>query len=148
MAFKTDVENHQEVSMCYKPGLQALGAYSSKVKPSKSEKTEGSVFLERCLQRNYRDAPLWDYMIGYDSEVYFVEIHPASTSNVKEMIKKVQWLKKWLKENGHNFLKKQTPYRPYRWVATSRVAIAKNSRQAKDIARNGLSFPQKTTCLP
>lgn len=148
MAFKTDVENHQEVSTCYKPGLKALGAYSSKVKTFKPGKTEGSVFLEKCLQKNYKDAPLWDYMIGYDSKVYFVEVHPASTSNVKKMIKKVQWLKQWLKESGNVFFNKQTPHFPYRWVATNRVNITKGSRQAYEIARNGLSFPQKITNIP
>lgn len=148
MAFKEDVENHQEVSNCYNPGLQALGAYSNKVKPSDPGKTEGSVFLETCLQNDYRDAPLWDYMIGYASKVYFVEIHPASTSNVREMVNKVRWLKKWLNESGSIFLDNKTSHFPYRWVATNRVAISKNSRQAREIAKNGLSFPQKVTNLP
>ena len=104
--------------------------------------------MEACLQEGYKGAPLWDYMIGYDSEVFFVEIHPASTSNVKEMIKKVQWLKEWLRESGKVFFENQTTRESYRWVATNRVNITKSSRQAFEIARNGLSFPQKTTSLP
>lgn len=40
----------------------------------------------------YPNASRWDYAIGYDQKAWFVEVHPANTSNVKEMLKKVEWL--------------------------------------------------------
>jgi hypothetical protein len=57
---------------------------------------EGSVDIDACTLKNHPNEARWDYAIGYESKAYFVEIHPADTSNVNEVIKKAEWLKQWL----------------------------------------------------
>ena len=127
-----------------------MGSYSSKVKPANPRKLDGSVFLEECLKPVYKNKPLWDYMISYNSKVYFIEVHPDNTANVKEMIKKVNWLQDWLKTKATTFLnmKADESKSPYRWVSTKRVGILSNSKQAGQLAKSGISFPKEVTHLP
>ena len=148
MTFEQKVKEHPELTNCYQPGLRAMKGYSLKVKPENPRKLDGSVFIEECLKTAYRDAPLWDYMASYDSKVYFIEVHPASSGNVNEVIKKLDWLKNWLKNKATGFLEMKANRRPYRWVTTNGVHITKGSRQAKKIANSGISFPEKVTRLP
>lgn len=148
MTFKQKVAQHQETAGCYKPGLQALGNYSSKIKAADSQKLDGSVFLESCLKDKYPGAPFWDYMVGYNASIYFIEVHPAETKNVTEMIKKLQWLRKWLREKATDFEAAKASHHPYRWVASGRVNITRNSSQARKLAQSRISFPQKSTMLP
>lgn len=148
MAFEQKVKEHPELTNCYQPGLRAMKGYSSKVRPADPRKLNGSVFIEDCLKTAYRDSALWDYMISYESSVYFIEVHPASSGNVDEVIKKLRWLQNWLKNKATGFLEMKSSQRPYRWVTTNGVHITKGSSQARKLASSGLSFPEKVTRLP
>jgi hypothetical protein len=57
---------------------------------------EGSVDIDTHLVRKYPQDNRWDYVIGYNRKAYFVEFHSAKDSEVKVVIKKLQWLKNWL----------------------------------------------------
>ncbi|MCF8230833.1 MAG: hypothetical protein K9J27_01495 [Bacteroidales bacterium] len=148
MTFKKTVEQHSETHSCYKGGLKAMGGNSQKIKTTNTRLINGSVFLEECLANNYPHANLWDYMVSYNSKIYFIEVHPAETKNISEMINKVNWLKGWLKNNGAPFNAMKSKKYPYRWVASGRVNIARNSSQMRKLARSGIAFPQEITQLP
>ncbi|MCF8308072.1 MAG: hypothetical protein K9I68_03590 [Bacteroidales bacterium] len=128
--------------------MQALGSYSQKIKTTNTRLINGSVFLEECLAGIYRQANLWDYMISYNSRIYFIEVHPAETKNISEMINKVTWLKDWLKNNGYQFNALKSKKSPYRWVASGRVNIARNSSQMRKLAKSGIAFPREIAKLP
>jgi len=100
MSFKKDVESIKDINACYKPGLQALSGDSEKVKCKKTRDLDGSVNLDDCVKSKYPNDPRWDYIISYKDQNYFIEVHPASTGEVKEIIKKITWLKRWLKKKG------------------------------------------------
>ncbi len=142
MFFKKQVESTADIKGCYQRGLQALGNNSQKIKVSEKSKLTGSVNLDKCTSSKYPNDPRWDYIIGYKEVCYFIELHPASTKNIKEVIKKLDWLKGWLINEGKAIDKIKSKKSPYRWIATGGVAILKNSPQARGLAKSGVTYPQ------
>ena len=147
MGFKNAVEATEDIKDCYNKGLTALGSNSGKVRPHNTRRVNGSVNLDDCVSGKYPDASRWDYIIGYNGAAYFLEVHPASTSNVGEMIKKLNWLKVWLRREAAEINAIKASDKPFRWVASKGVGIVKDSPQALRLAKSGLSFPQKITVL-
>lgn len=135
--FKHAVEATPEIQYGYQPGLQALGAYSLKVKLVTPILCDGSVEIDECVKSIYPNDSRWDYCLSYKGTVYFVEVHTANTREVSAVIKKLQWLKDWLiaKVPQLNSLKAK---QPYYWIQSSNYAILANSPQARSIAQVGL----------
>lgn len=145
--FQQAIENTPEVSNAYKPGLQALQkGETGKIIVVGSKKLDGSIDIDSALKDVYKDANRWDYVIGYDSKVCFVEIHPAFTSEVTTMIAKLTWLKSWLKDKAPeiNNLPKIAP--TYTWIQSGKCAIIPGSREEKKLATYGLK-PMKVLRL-
>lgn len=127
----------------YHPGLQALGGYSNKVRCSNPRRFTGSVDLNEV----FPNSP-WDYGIGFregmQEVALWIEPHPAYTSEVAIFLKKLTWLKDWLRAEATELWKlTQKGSEPYRWLATGSVHIVKNSRQAKQLREAGVPFPRE-----
>lgn len=136
--FKSIVQAIPAIAGAYREGLQALESKDAgKVKPQKPRKLSGSVYLDKCLKTTNPHDARWDYVIGYREKAYFVEVHPANTSNVDEVVKKKKWLEVWLKTNALD-LKAMMAGTGYYWIASGKVAILPNSPQARKIAKNKL----------
>lgn len=86
-------------------------------------------------------------MVGYNDEAFFIEVHPADTKNVDEMIKKVVWLKEWLAKTSPLLLNLHKN-RIFYWIPSGRVRILKNSSQYKRIAANNLQIANKLIISP
>ncbi len=99
MSFLNAVRNIPAIIPCVKVGLQAMGTNSRHVHPSDSRKCEGSVDIDTCLENSDPNACRWDYVLGYNGQAYFVEVHPAS-GHITEIIAKCEWLRSWLKTEG------------------------------------------------
>jgi hypothetical protein len=134
----------------FRYGLQALGNDSSRVQFASTRSLVGSVALDNALRARYPDVPRWDYGIGLKKSrrvsAVWIEIHPASTSEVGTVLRKLQWLKDWLKTRAPA-LQKLTGVRSYFWVATSGVHIRQGSPQARQLQLAGLSLPRKRVTL-
>jgi len=130
----------------YRLGLQALGANSNKIDPANTRKLDGSVDIDTCTEEKYPEKNRWDYAIGYDGKVYFVEVHPASTSEVRAVLQKLQWLKAWLQKEAPEIIKKKANS-PYYWVQTGSFQIPKNSRQIFAAVAAGIR-PVRSVPLP
>ena len=134
----------------FRYGLQALGNDSSKVQFASTRSLVGSVALDNALQARYPNDPRWDYGIGLKKSArqsaVWIEVHPASTSEVKTVLQKLQWLKNWLKTRAPA-LHTLTTVRSYFWVATSGVHIRQGSPQARRLQLAGLSLPRKRVSL-
>lgn len=90
--FKSIVQAIPAIAGAYREGLQALESKDAgKVKPQNPRKLSGSVYLDKCLKTTNPHDARWDYVIGYREKAYFVEVHPANTSNVDEVVKKKKW---------------------------------------------------------
>lgn len=94
--FTKAIRQIKEISGHLKPGLSALKGNSHFIKAENTKSLNGSVDIDEALKETMPDDNRWDYVVGYSGKAYFMEVHPADTSNVKEMLKKASWLKTWL----------------------------------------------------
>lgn len=145
MNFKEAVESNAEISNCYKSGLQAMGTNSNKVMAADTRKLCGSVDLDKCVAEKYREENRWDYLVCYDEKVFCVEVHPASTGEVKVMIAKVAWLKRWLCDKGAEIEMQLAKGESYKWITSGNgnVNFKPGDKYGRLLALEGLSFPKK-----
>lgn len=144
--FRKTVESIPDISAGYRDGLKALkGKHSSFVITDK-EFLLGSVDIDACTSVMYPEEARWDYAIGYKGKAYFVEVHPACTSNVKEMIKKVIWMTKWLKEKGET-LNAIKDSELWYWIPSGKFAMLKTSPQYRSLSHHHLQITSNPFCL-
>jgi hypothetical protein len=107
------------------------------------------VDIDAALKSDLPNDPRWDYAIGMivDSKrdrIVWVEVHPASSSNVKEVLAKLRWLRDWLDSAAGTLARLD---RRIVWVASGTVAILRGSPQARQLAIEGLKFPRSHVVL-
>ena len=141
---KKAVVQTSDVTGHFMKGIQAVKKeYHAKIQVSNPRNLTGSVDIDTATSLLYPDANRWDYAIEYNSETFFVEFHPASTSNVEEMIRKISWLDWWLREKAPSIgALKSKKGNAYHWVATGSINILNGSRQYRQLAERGL-LPKK-----
>lgn len=135
--FKLAIESTPDLKDGYREGLRAMGHNSVKVSVMGRDGLMGSCDIDGCTNGLYPEAARWDYVIGYKQKAWFVEVHSASTSNVGDMIKKVEWLEQWLKTKGQKLAAIRKDYIHY-WIPSGKVCITKSSRQYHALAKHGL----------
>lgn len=139
VSFKDSVNNCDEIKNALKPGLSALKGNSKDVKAADTKLIEGSVDIDEAVRDKYPEDSRWDYVVGYSNEAFFIEVHPAATSNVDEMVKKVKWLKYWLSSVASD-LKTLHKKEIYYWIPSGSVKILPGSVQYRKIAANHLQI--------
>lgn len=139
-AFKKAIEGTPDVATGYRIGLGAIKTRDrSAILVDDSNKIDGSLDIDGQTLQNYPEDPRWDYAIGYNGKVHYVEVHSANTSDISDIIKKKEWLLNWLKTKAPkmNVLEAGTP--KYLWAATEAgIHISKQSTYAKKLAQLGL----------
>ncbi len=133
------VKSCDEIKDALRPGLTALKANSKVVNAVNTKLIDGSVDIDEAVKTIRPNESRWDYVVGYADEAYFIEVHPANTSNVEEMVKKVRWLKNWLATTAPD-LKALHKKEVYYWVPSGNVKILKGSVQDRKIAANHLQI--------
>lgn len=137
--FKEVIEGIEELRGAYCKGLQALNEdCKAKVEATDTRLLYGSVDIDMATRDKYPQASRWDYVVCYHGALYFIELHPARATNVKEVLNKLKWLKSWLKDKDRLGQTKKS----YHWIATNGVHIQSESREAKQLAIKGLK-PEK-----
>ena len=136
-SFKDAVALTSDVSTGYKEGLSALGVYSKKIVIPKDASLEGSLDIDSETIKLYPSENRWDYAIGCDGKVFYIEVHSANTSEVSTVIKKLKWLKSWLSSNAPELVK-LTDYSisPFYWIQSNGFCIPKHFPQYKVAASN------------
>lgn len=147
MTFRDAINGTPDVKNGYCSGLQALKGDAQRVNVSDSRSLDGSVDIDACTHKLYPNAPRWDYTLGYGGKAYFLEVHPASTSNVKGMINKAKWLTSWLNEKAP-LLKSIAANSMFYWVASGKCCILPNSPQNKKLAQSKILLVGKVLKLP
>lgn len=139
ISFKKAVETTEDIKLCYKEGLTALGKYSAKVSVSNLKLLQGSVDIDKCTSSKYPNSNRWDYAFSYDGEVFFVEVHSANSREVSTVLRKLQWLKDWLNEEASEINKlKAKNKQTYYWIQSKRFAIPKTSPQYRAAINAGI----------
>lgn len=128
----------------FREGLQALGKDSLKVGCENTRKLAGSVDIDSATEASCPNENRWDYAVGYlrggnGKRLYFIEVHPASTSEVQCMIEKHRWLVAWLRANAAGL--DRIPEKFFLWVASGGVRIPRNAPQIRKLAQEGISPP-------
>ena len=143
--FKLAIENTSEINNGYHVGLQA---FKKEHKPKiEINECQGSVDIDGCLIAKglYANDNRWDYAIGHNNKVYFVEVHTANTREVKTVLNKLQWLKDWLTTKAPEINKLKASPNAYFWIQSNNYKILKGSRQAREISAKGLKAISKLT---
>lgn len=137
---KVAIEGTNDVKGHFKEGIQAVeGRYRNKFVVPDPRKLTGSLDIDSATKEKYIDENRWDYAIEYDSETFFVEIHSASTSDVDDVIQKLNWLKKWLNEQAPKINALQPKNKKaFYWLFTNRFAILPTSKQYKKLSLQGI----------
>jgi len=100
------------------------------------------VNVDAALKEALPNSPRWDYGIGVhidknNDRAIWIEVHPASSHHVNDMLSKLQWLQSWLKTDASQF---DTMPREFVWIASGAAAIQPGSPQRKKLAQCGLVF--------
>lgn len=136
--FKVAVEATPDIASGYCKGLKALKNNSSMLKVADTRELLGSVDIDETMKKLCPNDARWDYTIGYQGKAYFVEVHPANTSNVSEMLNKAKWLEAWLKDKAVELGKIRDGN--LFWIPSGKVAILKTSPQYRKLALHKLSL--------
>lgn len=143
MKFQAAVELCHELRSAYHPGLQALSAIDRRrIDCRQPNRLAGSVNLESALKADRPNDARWDYGIGLlrggpADHVIWVEVHPASSLHVREMLRKHDWLRKWLKTAAPSL---DTLDRRFVWIASGAVSMPPHSPQRRAVASKGIEF--------
>lgn len=135
--FQEAVNITPAIAQAYQSGLTAMGRLSNRVQAKNSRLLHGSVDLDSATQYTHPQDSRWDYIIGYNHEAYFIEVHPASSSEVSTVVKKMQWLQNWLRQSAPaiNQIRPATKDHLF-WINTNGVDIPKASRQYRVAVQN------------
>jgi hypothetical protein len=143
MGFKQAVLATEALSDAYRPGLQALrNVDHAKIQCADPRSLTGSVNLDEALSQSHPNDPRWDYGIGLrkrgrSEHVIWIEVHPASSRHVQEVLSKLSWLRQWLVSSAP--LLSRIPA-AYVWLASGKVALSRGSPQRRRLAAAGIHF--------
>ena len=143
MTFKEAVRATPKLAGRFQKGLHALRAQDRPhIEAENTRKLVGSIDVDSALQQVDPNANRWDFAIAYqhtnrDAEViYWTELHTASDSEIKVVIRKVIWLRGWLKADGRNLASFE---RDIVWVSSGPTSFQLTGPQRKQMAQAGLS---------
>lgn len=145
MTFLEAVKKTTSIEKELKVGLKALKKSDRNRVSCKDPSLRGSVDIDSALRILHPSAARWDYVVGIgrsrqqDSAIW-IEVHPASSLHINEVLSKLRWLEQWLDSSALEL--NQLP-RSFCWIATGTVSFSRASPQAKKIAKAGLRFPVK-----
>jgi hypothetical protein len=143
MGFRDAVTSTPGLEHAYRPGLQALRTADHDHVSCRNTRTlTGSVDLDNTLASLLPDDARWDYGVGLkpaskEEKVIWIEVHPASSSHVDGVLRKLEWLKTWLRTQAPQ-LKAFPPQ--FFWIASGSVALPATSQQRRKVASTGLRF--------
>ena len=144
MTFVEAVEGTRSIRAFLKPGLQALTAADRARITCDGRTLRGSVHIDHALAAILPNDPRWDYAVGLvqaqQDQVFWLEVHPASSLHVDEVLRKARWLLQWLSTTAPAL---NALPRHLCWIATGTVSFSRASPQARRLAQHGVRFPVK-----
>lgn len=152
MTFKHAVESTPGLKGAWRVGLRALKRADQKhVDAEDTRRLKGSLDVDTTLISAFPNDPRWDYGIGHQPRdvngevVYWIEVHPASDGNVKEVIAKLEWLKEWLAGSAPLL---HAMRRRYVWVSSGKTSLTLTPPQRKRLAQLGLEHKGRVFVIP
>jgi len=142
MSFKKAVKKTHLLENAFEKGLGALRPEDKPhIQAEDTRKLIGSVDIDKAYTSEDPNGNRWDFAIGYKHSnrkadfVYWVELHTASDSQIKVVIKKARWLLNWFKSCGKELAKFD---REIVWVSSGSTRLTPSASQSKQLAQSGL----------
>lgn len=152
MTFRESAEQTPGLQNAWRAGLGALRPQDRPhVSAQSTRKLEGSIDIDAAYRPAQPNANRWDFAIGYrhtnraDPFVYFAEMHTGSDGEIGVVLRKLEWLKGWLR-SGNNRLAGLE--RDIVWVASGSTSFTKGATQVKTLAAKGLRYSGKILHIP
>jgi len=136
--FKKAVEDTPDIANCYQIGLQGLGIHSRKIELLEGKHCSGSVDIDSCTRAKYPQSNRWDYAFCFREEVFFVEVHTANTREISTVVKKLKWLKDWLRDEAPELDKLKAKSQPFVWIQSKDYHIPKMAPQNLALVQVGI----------
>ncbi len=138
VSFKAAVEDAEHLQLC--KGLQAISTGEGKGLISCAKNLKGSVNIDLDCKAADPNGCRWDYLVGVGNKgskvvAHYIEVHSANTKNIKEVRKKLEWLKQYLQNQS----KLKSLEAKFHWVASGSIKIPKHTSHFKKLATMGLA---------
>lgn len=145
-AFQKAVLSIPQLTKAYRTSLGAISGKDKKrfSKHKNPKAITGSINLDEAWLRIESNANRWDYGVGLKETakaecVVWIEVHSAITGEVATMLKKLAWLKGWLRTKAPT-LNQMTHSNSYIWIASAGNNIPKHTPQYRQLVQSGLRF--------
>lgn len=146
MTFQQAVDKIPQLKGQWQTGLGALRAEDKPhVQPDDPRLLRGSVDVDKAHQKvkKHAQSNRWDFAIGFQHTnrkkefIYWLEIHTGSDSEISVMLRKLEWLRDWLKQEGKALSDFDCQYV---WAPSGATNFTKRARQVKALADKGLHY--------
>jgi len=130
MSFRQAVESTAAIRDSFREGLGSVrNVDRTRLRCSNPRRLRGSVNLDDALRLALPNDPRGDYAIGisqrsHSDRAVWLEVHPASSLHVGEVLNKLRWLKGWLASDAPEL---QGLPAHFCWVATGSVSFRRGS---------------------
>lgn len=139
--FQIAIEKTDEISTSYYKGIQAIkNCDKSKIVVGNLSNIDGSIDIDNATKHLYPESNRWDYAIGYNNKVCYIEVHPAYTGEVEKIAQKLFWLKEWLNDKAPLLSSLPKAQIPFVWLSTKGVHIIPQSKQYKRLSSLGIKL--------
>jgi hypothetical protein len=152
VTFKEAVARTPHLETAWRDGLQALRAEDKPhVRAEDTWQLRGSVDVDTALLPLEPQANRWDFAIGHqhtnrkDEFIYWVETHTGSDDQIKVVLRKLDWLRNWLRRDGQHLCKFDGDFI---WVSSGHTLFTKGSAQVKILAQRGLIYAGAVLRIP
>ncbi len=137
--FAQAVQSSQLLKSHFASGIQALSkSEAKKLQVGPKVKFVGSVNVDAACKATMPNDNRWDYAVatkGKSEFVHWIEFHDATEKEAAVVIKKLDWLRMWLKTNPlANFRA------DFLWISTGKVHLTQRSKSLKVLAAKGCKF--------
>jgi hypothetical protein len=133
-------------------GLRAISPVNrERIRPQNTRSVTGSVDIDEDLRARFPEDYRWDYAVGYNGSdnverAYFIEVHPAETSEISRVVRKARALKEWARRYAPDLWNMTVP-RQIHWVAPGRCDIRLNDSYRRQLALAGVGSPKQHLVL-
>lgn len=152
--FKQAVAKTPHLEGQWKSGLGALRSQDKlNIVPADPRRLSGSVDLDTALRKlqDHSQANRWDFAIGFQHSnlkrdfIYWVEIHTGSDREISVVLRKLEWLRQWLRGDGAPLANFNCQFV---WVPSGATKFTKRARQVKVLAGHGLHYSGSVFKIP
>ncbi len=152
MTFQEAVQQTPHLAAAWRAGLQALRAEDRPhIQTEHPRRLRGSADVDAALRGSEPNANRWDFAIGNqhtnhaDEFIYWVEIHTGSDNQISVVLRKLEWLKNWLRQDGHRLDRFN---RDFIWVSSGHTLFTQGSAQVRTLAQKGLIYAGTVLRIP